>query len=42
MAHRLAERQADLIEQLKTERDFYRQNCHRQARFGLMLNRLFR
>ncbi len=39
---RLAEQQAELIERLMRERDFYRDNCHRQARFGLMLNKLFR
>lgn len=38
----LAERQADLIERLMMERDFYRENCHRQARFGLMVNKLFK
>lgn len=41
-AHRLAQEQADLIERLMAERDFYRENCHRQAKFGLMLNRIFR
>ncbi|UTH73591.1 hypothetical protein [Chromobacterium sp. IIBBL 290-4] len=34
-ASKLAEQQAELIEQLMKERDFYRENCHRQARFGL-------
>lgn len=38
----LAERQADLIERLMMERDFYKANCHRQARFGLMMNKLFK
>lgn len=33
--------QTDLIERLMIERDFYRENCHRQARFGLMVNSLF-
>lgn len=33
--------QTDLIERLMIERDFYRDNCHRQARFGLMVNGLF-
>lgn len=39
-ARRLAAQQADLIELLMTQRDFYRDNCHRQARFGMLLNRL--
>lgn len=38
----LAERQTDTIEKLMMERDFYKENCHRQAKFGLMLNNLFR
>ncbi|MGM8062024.1 hypothetical protein [Vogesella indigofera] len=34
--------QTDLIERLMIERNFYyRDNCHRQARFGLMVNSLF-
>ncbi|RKQ61144.1 hypothetical protein C8E02_0911 [Vogesella indigofera] len=33
--------QTDLIERLMIKRDFYRDNCHRQARFGLMVNSLF-
>ncbi|WP_374497394.1 hypothetical protein [Vogesella indigofera] len=33
--------QTDLVEKLMMERDFYRENCHRQAKFGLMLNRMF-
>ncbi|WP_146042162.1 hypothetical protein [Chromobacterium sinusclupearum] len=41
-ASRLATEQAELIERLMAERDFYKENCTRQARFGLMLNRLFR
>ncbi|WP_137009781.1 hypothetical protein [Aquitalea aquatilis] len=41
-AHKLAQEQADLIERLMMEREFYRENCHRQARFGLMLNDLFK
>ena len=40
-AQRLASDQAELIEQLMVERDFYRRNCHRQAKFGMMVNRLF-
>ncbi|MGR2681453.1 hypothetical protein [Chromobacterium haemolyticum] len=39
-ARRLAAQQADLIERLMTQRNFYRDNCHRQARFGMLLNRL--
>ncbi|QRO33899.1 hypothetical protein [Chromobacterium violaceum] len=39
-AQRLASDQAELIERLMIERDFYRKNCHRQARFGMLLNRL--
>ncbi|MEO4030529.1 hypothetical protein ABH313_21085 [Chromobacterium vaccinii] len=39
-AQRLASDQAELIERLMVERDFYRKNCHRQARFGMLLNRL--
>ncbi|MCD0494489.1 hypothetical protein LQD23_19625 [Chromobacterium violaceum] len=41
-AAQLARSQANLIERLMAERDFYRENCHRQAKFGLMLNRIFR
>ena len=41
-AHQLVQDQADLIEHLMMERDFYKENCHRQARFGLMLNDLFK
>ncbi|KIA79379.1 hypothetical protein QR66_16300 [Chromobacterium piscinae] len=41
-ASRLAAEQAELIERLMAERDFYRENCARQAKFGLMLNRIFR
>ncbi len=40
--HQLAQEQADLIERLMMERDFYKENCHRQAKFGLMLNNLFK
>lgn len=39
-AQRLATQQATLIERLMVERDFYRENCHRQARFGMLLNRI--
>lgn len=38
----LSRRQAEMIERLMTERNFYRENCHRQAKFGLMVNNLFR
>ncbi|MBA4710477.1 hypothetical protein [Aquitalea aquatica] len=41
-AARLAEKQADLIERLMMERDFYRDNLDRQARFGLMVNNIFK
>ena len=41
-AHHLVQDQADLFEHLMMERDFYKENCHRQARFGLMLNDLFK
>jgi len=40
-AHELTGKQAELIERLMIERDFYRQQCHREAKYGLMLNRLF-
>ncbi|WP_152681895.1 hypothetical protein [Chromobacterium subtsugae] len=40
-ANQLVMRQAELIERLMIERDFYRQNCHQQARFGMLVNRLF-
>jgi hypothetical protein len=40
-AHRLVQEQADLIERLMKERDFYRRNCHHQAKFGALLFRLF-
>lgn len=40
--YHLHQLQSDLIERLMAERDFYRENCHRQAKFGLMLNNLFR
>ena len=33
--------QTDLIERLMLERDFYRRECHNQARFGMVLNQLF-
>lgn len=33
--------QADLIERLTLERDFYKRQCRREARFGLILNKLF-
>ncbi|MDF0607204.1 hypothetical protein HZU77_016430 [Neisseriaceae bacterium TC5R-5] len=40
-ASRLAGQQAELIETLLKERNFYRQQCHTEAKFGLMLRRLF-
>ncbi|MDF0607087.1 hypothetical protein HZU77_015785 [Neisseriaceae bacterium TC5R-5] len=40
-AHRLAVQQTELIERLMTERDYYRQQCHKNAKFGLMLSHLF-
>lgn len=33
--------QTDLIERLTVERDFYRRECHQQARFGMVINSLF-
>lgn len=33
--------QTDLIERLMIERDFYRRECHQQARFGMVINQLF-
>lgn len=39
---RLVVEQAETIERLIVERDFYRGQCHREAKFGLMLNRLFK
>ncbi|WP_146056860.1 hypothetical protein [Chromobacterium alticapitis] len=40
-AQRLVEQQAELIERLMKERNFYRKNCHQQARFGMLLNQVF-
>ncbi|PXX51199.1 hypothetical protein [Aquitalea magnusonii] len=40
-AHRLVQEQAELIERLMMERDFYRRNCHHQAKYGALLYRLF-
>lgn len=40
-AHLLAQQQAGLIAQLVRERGFYRSNCHRQAKFGMLINQLF-
>lgn len=40
-AHRLVREQAELIERLMIERDFYRSNCHHQAKFGAILHGLF-
>lgn len=39
---RLCAEQAETIERLIIERNFYRNQCTREARFGLMLNRIFR
>ena len=33
--------QTELIERLTIERDFYRRECHQQARFGMVVNQLF-
>ena len=38
----LVREQAETIERLLVEKDFYRRQCHREAKFGLMLNRLFK
>ncbi|MDC7700372.1 hypothetical protein [Vogesella indigofera] len=38
----LLEKQADTIERLMKERDFYKAQCHREAKFGMMVNRLFK
>lgn len=38
----LVGKQADKIEQLMKERDFYKAQCHREAKFGMMINRLFK
>ncbi len=40
-AANLVKMQADLMECLMLERDFYRDNLDRQARFGLMVNNIF-
>ncbi|POA97087.1 hypothetical protein C2134_19240 [Chromobacterium sinusclupearum] len=40
-AKRLAEEQAELIGRLMKERDFYRKNCLKQAKYGAMLNTIF-
>lgn len=37
----LAKAQANLIERLSKERDFYRRQCSKDARFGMMLNKIF-
>lgn len=34
--------QTDLIERLIIERDFYRKQCHSEARFGMVINQLFK
>lgn len=33
--------QADTIERLKVERDFYKSQCRREAKFGMTLNQIF-
>ncbi|MEN2424903.1 hypothetical protein [Chromobacterium vaccinii] len=38
---RLVKQQAELIERLMTERDFYQSNCHQQARAGWLINQIF-
>ncbi|WP_156943117.1 hypothetical protein [Pseudogulbenkiania sp. MAI-1] len=38
----LCTQQAETIERLMVERNFYRNQCTREATFGLMLNRIFR
>jgi hypothetical protein len=38
----LVEKQAETIERLLVEKDFYRRQCHREAKFGMMINRLFK
>ncbi|MCD4502313.1 hypothetical protein VA599_23580 [Chromobacterium sp. TRC.1.1.SA] len=40
-AHRLAQQQAELIEKLMKERDYYRHNCHQDARYGMLLSGIF-
>lgn len=37
----LVQQQAELIEKLMMERDFYKRNCHQQAKFGIVINSLF-
>lgn len=37
----LCKAQAHLIERLTVERDFYKRQCRREARFGLILNKIF-
>ncbi|WP_199154727.1 hypothetical protein [Chromobacterium sp. ASV23] len=39
--NRLVTQQTELIETLMTERDFYRSNCHQQARAGWLINQIF-
>lgn len=39
--YHLYEQQAELIERLLIERDFYRRQCHQEARFGMVINSLF-
>ena len=39
--YHLYSKQTDLIEQLLIERDYFKAQCHKQARFGMVLNSLF-
>jgi hypothetical protein len=39
--YHLGTMQADLIDRLITERDFYRHNCHQVSRYGMLLNSIF-
>lgn len=39
--YHLYSKQTDLIEQLLIERDYFKAQCHKQARFGMVINALF-
>lgn len=39
--YHLYSKQTELIEQLLIERDYFKAQCHKQARFGMVLNSLF-
>lgn len=39
--YHLGTRQAELIERLMVERDFYRSNCMQASRYGMLLNSIF-